>query len=86
MYYPYFLAYILIGLILSIAVFYWAFRNGQFGDQERARFLPLKDDSEAPPVKATRLHRFEIYMLFILTVLGLGATAALLVYALYFSK
>lgn len=86
MYYPYFIAYITIGLTLSLVVFYWALKTGQFGDQQRARYLPLKDDGDAPPVKATRLGRIEIYGLFILATAGLGATAAVLALALYFSK
>jgi cbb3-type cytochrome oxidase maturation protein len=86
MYYPYFIAYIAIGLTVSMVVFYWAFRSGQFGDQQRARYLPLKDDGDATPVKATRIHRIEIYGLFILATAGIGATAAVLAFALYFSK
>lgn len=86
MYYPYFIAYIAVGLVISLVVFYWAFRSGQFGDQQRARYLPLKDDGDAPPVKATRFNRIEIYGLFILATGGIGATAAVLAFALYFSK
>jgi cbb3-type cytochrome oxidase maturation protein len=86
MYYPYFIAYIAIGLTISLVVFYWAFRTGQFGDQQRARYLPLKDEADAPPVKATRFHRIEIYGLFILATAGIGASAAVLAFALYFSK
>ena len=86
MYYPYFIAYITIGLTISLVVFYWAFRTGQFGDQQRARYLPLRDEADAPPARATRFNRIEIYGLFILATAGLGATAALLAFALYFSK
>ena len=86
MYYPYFIAYIGIGIILSLVVFYWAFRTGQFSEQQRARFLPLRDNEDQPPVKTTRIHRLEIYGLFALAVGGLSATAAVLAYALYFSK
>ncbi len=86
MYYPYFIAYIGIGLTISLVVFYWAFKTGQFGDQQRARFLPLRDDADQPPVKTTRIHRIEIYGLFFLAVAGLSATASVLAYALYFSK
>ena len=86
MYYPYFIAYIAIGLTISLVVFYWAFRTGQFSDQQRARFLPLRDDADGPPVKATRIHRIEIYGLFFLATAGLSATVAVLAYALYFSK
>ena len=86
MYYPYFIAYIAIGLIISLVVFYWAFKTGQFTDQQRARFLPLHGDADQPPAKTTRMHRIEIYGLFFLAVAGLSATAAVLAYALYFSK
>jgi cbb3-type cytochrome oxidase maturation protein len=85
-YYPYFIVYIAIGLVLSLVVFYWAFRTGQFSEQQRARFLPLRDNEDQPPVKTTRIHRLEIYGLFLLAVGGLSATAAVLAYALYFSK
>lgn len=86
MYYPYFIAYIAIGLIISLVVFYWAFKTGQFGDQQRARFLPLQDDEDQPTKKATRINRIEIYGLFLLAIAGLSATVAVLAYALYFSK
>jgi cbb3-type cytochrome oxidase maturation protein len=86
MYYPYFIAYIGIGLTISLVVFYWAFKTGQFGDQQRARYLPLRDEADAPPVKITRFNRIEIYGLFIMVTVGLGAITALLAFALYFSK
>ncbi|MBT8339602.1 MAG: cbb3-type cytochrome oxidase assembly protein CcoS [Desulfatitalea sp.] len=86
MYFPYFMAYMGIGLVISLTVFFWALKNGQFRDQQRARFLPLRDDVGAPPVEATRAHRLEIYGLFLLACGGLAATAAVLAYALYFSK
>lgn len=86
MYYPYFITYIIIGLVLSLMVFYWAFKTGQFSDQQRARFLPLLDNEEKEPVKTTRIHRIEIYGLFLLALGGISATAMVLAYALYFSK
>lgn len=86
MYFPYFVAYITIGLVISMALFFWALKNGQFQDQQRARYLPLRDDAGAPPIKVTRAHRFEVYGLFFLAVAGLAASAAVLMYALYFSK
>lgn len=86
MYYPYFIAYIGIGLTLSLLVFFWAVRTGQFTDQQRARFLPLRDDDGKPPAKPTRMQRWEIYGLFILATAGLSASAAVLIYALYFPK
>ena len=86
MYYPYFIAYIGIGLTLSLLVFYWAFRTGQFTDQKRVRFLPMMDETDQPEVKPSRMQRWEIYGLFLLAVAGLSASGAVLIYALYFSK
>lgn len=85
MYFPYFIAYISIGLAISLLMFFWALRTGQFQDQQRARFLPLRDDLNAAPVKATRWHRFEVYGLFFLALAGLSASAAALFYAVYLS-
>jgi len=86
MYFPYFIAYISIGFIISLPVFFWAVKNGQFQDQQRARYLPLRDVSGERPVKATRLNRWEIYGLFSLALAGLSMSGAVLLYALYFSK
>ena len=86
MYFPYFVAYISIGLIISLPVFFWAVRNGQFQDQQRARYLPLRDVSGDGPVKTTRMNRWEIYGLFLLALAGLSMSASVLLYALYFSK
>ncbi len=86
MYYPYFIAYIAIGLALSLLVFFWALKNGQFHDQQRARFLPLRDETEAAPVKRSSMHRLEIYTLFFIAAAGLATSATVLLYALYFSK
>lgn len=86
MYYPYFIAYIVIGFGISLLVFGWALRSGQFRDQHRARFLPLRDLTDGPPVRISRFSRIEIYSLFVLVAIGLVASAALLMYAVYFSK
>ena len=83
MYYPYFITYIVIGLGLSLVVFFWALSRGQFQDQQRARFLPLQDE-DLPPVRLSRFGRYEIYALLLLAVLGLAASAARLLFALYF--
>ncbi|MFZ0241950.1 MAG: hypothetical protein WAL90_09915 [Desulfobacterales bacterium] len=86
MYLPYFIAYIAIGLILSVAVFVWAVKNGQFGEQQRARFLPLEDGPNATPVKASKIRRLEIYSLFLLAIAGLAASVAIVVFAIIYAK
>jgi cbb3-type cytochrome oxidase maturation protein len=86
MYFPYFIAYIGIGLTLSLVVFFWAVKNGQFKDQQRARFLPLRDEPDSGPATVSRFSRWEIYGLFALALAGLSMSATVLLYALYFSK
>lgn len=86
MYFPYFIAYISIGLILSLLVFLWAWRTGQFREQQRARFLPLRDEPMDRPASVSRMRRLEVYGLFFLAAAGLAASGAVLLYALYFSK
>ena len=83
MYYPYFITYIVLGLGLSLVVFFWALSRGQFQDQQRARFLPLQGE-DLPPVRTSRFGRYEIYALLLLAVLGLAASGARLLFALYF--
>ncbi len=82
MYYPYFIAYIVIGLTLSMVVFFWSLKTGQFRDQQRARFLPLRDNTAAPPLRASRASRLEVFGLCVLTLGGLAASAAVLIFAL----
>ena len=84
MYFPYFIAYITIGLVLATVVFFWALRNGQFQDQQRARFLPLEPDGDKGGAKASRWKRYEIYLLFFLACAGLMSSGAVLIFALVF--
>ncbi len=44
MYYLGWILLILLGVGLGIWAFIWALRSGQFAEQERARFLPLRDE------------------------------------------
>jgi cbb3-type cytochrome oxidase maturation protein len=83
MYFPYFIAYIAIGLMISLPVFFWALKSGQFQDQKRARFLPLRDNADEAPVQARRFGRLEFLALFFLASAGLAASAAALVFAVY---
>jgi cbb3-type cytochrome oxidase maturation protein len=54
MYYPYFIAYMAAGFIISLVVFFWALNSGQFKDQQRARFLPLQNDLDLRAFKPLR--------------------------------
>ena len=82
MYYPYFLTYMALGLGITLIVFSWALRKGQFNEQQRARYLPLHQAPDPPPPKPSRFIRLEIVALFVMAVLGLSASAAVIIFAL----
>jgi nitrogen fixation-related uncharacterized protein len=82
MYFPYFIAYMMVGFGISLAVFSWALNRGQFRDQERARYLPLEQKASAPAVKLTRKGLIETVGLFALVGCGLLASTAVIVFAL----
>lgn len=82
MYFPYFMAYILVGFAVTAPFFVWALRNGQFQDQQRARFLPLADDADPPPLPVSRLGRVEAYALIGLACTGIAITASVLLFCM----
>ena len=83
MYYPYFLAYMVSGFVISLIVLLWALKNGQFREQQRARFLPLEEGLEAEPVKVSKIGKIEAYALIVLASLGLFGTAATLIFSIF---
>ena len=72
----------LSGFVISLVVLFWALRNGQFKDQQRARFLPLEEGLEREPVKVSKIGKIEAYALIVLASLGLFGTAATLIFTL----
>jgi cbb3-type cytochrome oxidase maturation protein len=82
MYYPYFIAYMAAGFVISLVVFFWALNHGQFKDQQRARFIPLKSDPDSRPVKASRFFRIETVALFTMLCLILASSMAAVIFAL----
>jgi nitrogen fixation-related uncharacterized protein len=47
-FYQFWIVYATLGLLAAVAVFIWAIKSGQFAEQDRARFLPLRDDPLLP--------------------------------------
>lgn len=86
MYFPYFITYILAGFAISLIAFFWALKNGQFQEQQRARFLPLEAEMPLDRARATGWKRIEIYALFFLAGAGLLTSGAVLVFALISGK
>ena len=82
MYFPYYIAYMSAGFLISIAVFIWALNSGQFKDQQRARFIPLESDLNTEPVKASRFARIQTIALFALVGICLSCSIAVITFAL----
>jgi nitrogen fixation-related uncharacterized protein len=79
MYFPYLIAYMLAGFVISLATLLWALNAGQFKDQQRARFLPLQGEAETAPAKPSRFYRIKIMILFALACSGLVSTGVVIV-------
>jgi len=82
MYYSFFTAYIIVGMALSVPVLYWAVKNGQFRDQQRARYLPLEEKPEGRASRAAKAPRYELYALGILASAGLLTSGVVLLFTL----
>ena len=82
MYYPYFIAYMAAGFIISLVVFFWALNSGQFKDQQRARFLPLQNGLHTQPAKLPRFARIQTYALLTLVCLCLASAVAVVIFSL----
>jgi cbb3-type cytochrome oxidase maturation protein len=78
-YYLPWLLLIVISLWISLAAFFWALKAGQFSDQQRARYLPLRGEAgPAPLANPSRVTR-EVYALAGVLCMGaLGLLATLL--------
>ena len=76
MYYLSWIILVVISLWISVVGFIWALKSGQFSDQSRARYLPLRDDYPWPPVKNPAKFSSEVY--FLIAVLGIGCSILLI--------
>jgi cbb3-type cytochrome oxidase maturation protein len=83
MYFPFFITYIGICFMITLVVFIWALKKGQFKDQDRARFLPLEDEPEAEKVIVTPFNRIEAYALIFLVIAGLASTVMVLLFSFF---
>jgi nitrogen fixation-related uncharacterized protein len=85
MYFPFFVAYMAVGFIICLAAFLWALNRGQFGEQQRARFLPLEDRPAEGPVRLTKAGRWHARILLGMAGSGLLATGVAIVVSLVVS-
>ena len=83
---PYYLPWVLLivaSLWVSLAGFFWALRHGQFSEQERARYLPLRGELSSPPAKTARRLPKEVYaMLLVVALVGSSLLAVIATIAL----
>jgi cbb3-type cytochrome oxidase maturation protein len=70
MYYLPWVLLVMASLWVSLAAFFWGLKSGQFADQTRARYLPLRDECLSPGLKNPSKPSPEVYLLF--GILGLG--------------
>ena len=83
MYFPYFMAYMGLGLAVTLPVFAWALKTGQFKEQGRARYLPIEPDDEGRAGRnPSKFAVWEVWTLMFMAILGLAACAATVVFSL----
>ena len=77
MYFSAWVILIAFSLWASLVAFLWGLQSGQFSDQDRARYLPLRDILPQPMVKDPARLTMEVYVLMfigILMVVGLAGS------------
>ena len=80
------LSLIAVGIGISIMVFLWALKNGQFADQARARYLPLVEEVPLPPAEVSRRLPVEVYALSIIITLGILSILSTITLTIYWLK
>ncbi len=71
------------GLAASVALLFWGMRSGQFADQERARYLPLRGEETLPEEGRRGAFPRQVYVLAGLVAALGGAFAATLGIAVF---
>jgi cbb3-type cytochrome oxidase maturation protein len=66
------LGLVVISLCISLIAFIWAVKSGQFAEQQRLRYLPLRDLSAAPPAGEPARLPVEVYALFVICSCVIG--------------
>ncbi len=72
---------IVVSLWASLGGFLWAHRSGQFKDQDRARFLPLRGESGASVPAAKSGARREAFVMAGIIAVGISAIITVLAIA-----
>ena len=72
MYFSGWIILVAFSLFISLTAFLWGFQSGQFSDQERARFLPLRDTRPQPSGKDPARWAIEVYVLWFIGLMVLS--------------
>ncbi|HYA04170.1 MAG TPA: cbb3-type cytochrome oxidase assembly protein CcoS [Syntrophobacteria bacterium] len=82
MYVVLFLLYVILSSAVTLWLFVWAIRRGQFKDQQRARYLPLvKEEQHGGPVPMAHFSGSPAVGLFGLILATLLAVAVVMFYS-----
>jgi len=76
MYFSGWIILVAFSLLISLTAFLWGFQSGQFSDQERARFLPLRDALPQPSGRDPAKLTVEVYVLLFIGLMVLSGLAA----------
>ncbi|HSO72642.1 MAG TPA: cbb3-type cytochrome oxidase assembly protein CcoS [Thermodesulfobacteriota bacterium] len=85
MYFSGWMVLVAVSLWISLTAFLWGLQSGQFSDQERARYLPLRGALPQPLVNNPARRPLEVYVLLsigMMVLLGLAGSIFLSVYRL----
>jgi nitrogen fixation-related uncharacterized protein len=74
-----------LSLWLGITMFVWCLQNGQFSNQDRARYLPLADESLPKTNDHPSKSAFGLYLLAFIIGVGLLFISAGFVLGLYYA-
>lgn len=80
-YYTLYIIYIIVSTIIGVWGFCWALKNGQFRDQQRARFLPLREEDDSRGLEVSP-HRYQFHVFLGLVIFWLLITGVFVVYFL----
>jgi nitrogen fixation-related uncharacterized protein len=74
---------ILVSLWVSLGGFLWAHRHGQFRDQDRARFLPLRGEAAPQTPPDGQGTRRETLVVLAILAAGISAIAGAFITAMF---
>ncbi len=83
MYFYGWITLVIISLWVSLVGFIWALRSGQFSDQGRARYLPVRSEFPQAPAKNPSKLTAEVYALLFIGGIGLLGLLAPVFLSLY---